>query len=124
MDVTPLIPQGRKVIEAYGGNSFQVSGDSYAYSIQVFADHVLPWDIVKIDDLTEDHFRSVIAAEPKVELILIGCGKKISLVPSNIRQFLKKHAMTIDVMDTGAACRTYNVLLSEGRRVAAVLIAV
>ncbi len=123
MDVTPLIPQGRKVIEAYGGNGFQVSGDSYPHSIQVFADDVLPWDIVTIHDLTEDHFKAVITAEPKIELILLGCGEKMSPIPSAIRQFLKLHAITIDAMDTGAACRTYNVLLSEGRRVAAALIA-
>ena len=59
-----------------------------------------------------------------VEILLIGCGKKQAVLPPKIRMGLKEVGIGLEVMDTGAAVRTYNVLLAEGRRVAAALMMV
>jgi uncharacterized protein len=59
-----------------------------------------------------------------VELLLIGTGARMAQIDRTLRQALRADGVVIEVMDTGAACRTYNVLMAEGRRVAAALIAV
>jgi uncharacterized protein len=66
----------------------------------------------------------VLDAGAEVDLLLIGCGRRMALVPPALRQTVRDGGVVIDSMDTGAACRTYNVLLAEDRRVAAALIAV
>ena len=66
----------------------------------------------------------VLEAEPAVEILLIGTGSAMAPIPPALRALLRSRGIGCDGMDTGAACRTYNVLLAEGRRVAAVLIAV
>ena len=60
----------------------------------------------------------------EVEILLLGCGPRMAPVPRPLRETLRAAGIVIEAMDTGAACRTYNVLMSEGRRVAAALIAV
>ena len=64
----------------------------------------------------------MLAVAPAVEFLVIGCGARAMLVPPALRQELRDAGLRLDAMDTGAACRTYNVLLAEDRRVAAALI--
>jgi uncharacterized protein len=121
MDVTPLIPAGRQVIESYGHAGFRVSGAAYAGSILVFADSTLPWPVVGIDDLSVERLAPVVA-RGDVEILLLGCGRRMAPVSQDLRKALRAAGIVLDAMDTGAACRTYNVLLAEERRVAAALI--
>jgi uncharacterized protein len=55
--------------------------------------------------------------------LILGLGPRFLMVPAELRQALKGHGIAVEAMDTGAACRTFNVLLAEDRRVAAALIA-
>jgi len=71
----------------------------------------------------EDSLAPVIA-RGGVEILLLGCGRRMAMVPSALRARLKAAGIVVDAMDTGAACRTYSVLLAEGRRVAAALLPV
>ncbi|MGH6796969.1 MAG: MTH938/NDUFAF3 family protein, partial [Roseiarcus sp.] len=64
-----------------------------------------------------------VIARGGVEILLLGCGPRMAPVPPALRQGLRVAGIVVDAMDTGAACRTYNVLLSEDRRVAAALLA-
>ena len=75
-------------------------------------------------NLTLQSFDFVRSAEPAVEILLLGSGPKMGLLPSKLRRELRDAGIVVDVMETGAACRTYNVLLSEDRRVAAALLPV
>jgi uncharacterized protein len=59
-----------------------------------------------------------------VDLLLLGCGERTASVDGSVRQELRNAGVVIEPMDTGAACRTYNVLMADGRRVAAALIAI
>src|SRR5258708_5843864 len=121
MDVTPLIPAGRQIIESYGPTGFRVSGKLFPASILVFGDRVEPWPVTALAEATLERFAPV-TAHGGVEILLLGCGQRMGQVPLALRHGLRAGGITLDAMDTGAACRTYNVLLGEERRVAAALI--
>jgi uncharacterized protein len=121
MDLTPVIPSGRQVIERYGATGFRVTGVAYAGSILVFPDATLVWPVAGIDAVTTETLQPVIE-RGGTEILLLGCGPRMVPVPAALRQALKAAGISIDAMDTGAACRTYNVLLAEDRRVAAALV--
>ncbi len=123
MDITPLIPAGRQVIEGYSPSGFRVSGALYAGSVLVFVDRTELWPVSSLDAATLDRFAPVIA-RGDVEILLLGCGRRMGIVPPALRQGLRASGIVVDAMDTGAACRTYNVLLAEERRVAAALIGI
>ena len=123
MEITPDIPQGRQVIESYGPGRFRISGVAHAGSALVFPERTIAWPVTSIADLSEEAFAEVIAADPAVEILLIGCGPRLLPLPGMLRTALRARGIGCDVMDTGAACRTFNVLMAEARRVAAALIA-
>ena len=126
MDITPLVPEGRLIIEGYGNGGFRIAGTAHPGSRLVFPDRSEAWPVAHFDHVTEASLASVIAAGEAgtVELLLLGCGRRLSPVPAPVRARLKDAGVGIEPMDTGAACRTYNVLMAEGRLVAAALIAV
>lgn len=122
MDLTPLIPAGRQIIESYGDGRFRISGRVIEGSALVFPDRTLAWPVAAIDQLTDQSLEPVFTGS--LELLLLGCGSRMAPVAPALRQRLRAAGIVLETMDTGAACRTYNVLMSEGRRVAAALIAV
>jgi len=117
MDVTPLIPADRKVIQGYGDGGFRISGERHEGSVILFGGTLLPWD----GQLTADSLSVVLGAEPKPQILLLGTGATMTLPPPELRRFFREQGVTIDAMDTGAACRTYGVLLAEERRVVVAL---
>ena len=121
MDVTPIIPAGRQVIERYGPSGFRITGVAHAGSVLVFPDRTSPWSVSTIAEVTAETLRPVIE-HGGVEILLLGCGPRMMPVPPALRQELRAAGIIVDPMDTGAACRTYNVLMAEERRVAAALI--
>jgi uncharacterized protein len=124
LDITPSIPLGRQIIQSYGDYRFKISDKIYEAPILVFPDEIIPWAVNSIDDLSATSIRAVIEAKPSVEIFLVGCGTSIRLIQPAIRDELKVAGIAIESMDTGAACRTFNVLTTEDRRVAAALIPV
>jgi uncharacterized protein len=125
LDLTPLIPAGRQIVESYGEGRFRVTGAVYEGSILVFPGRTLAWPVASVDQLNEASLAPV-AAEGEAgntDLLLLGCGLRMAMVPAALRQYLRAAGVVIEAMDTGAACRTYNVLMADGRRVAAALIA-
>ncbi|OCH88326.1 DUF498-domain-containing protein [Obba rivulosa] len=71
-----------------------------------------------------EHFEIFEVTVPKPEILLLGTGKKVKMVPPPLRQYLSRNGINIEVMDTWNASSTYNLLLEEGRRVAAALLPV
>jgi uncharacterized protein len=126
MDLTPLIPQGKQIIEGYGEGGFRISGQRVEGSVIVFPDKVVGWPTSTIGDMSTGNLEPVSTAgrEGAVELLLVGTGARMTRIDRTLRQALRADGVVIEAMDTGAACRTYNVLMAEGRRVAAALIAV
>ena len=90
----------------------------------MFPDRVAAWRVRSMAELTVESLAAVGGATPPVEILLVGCGQSLARISDEIRQSMREIGVVIDGMDTGAACRTYNVLLSEERRVAAALIAI
>jgi uncharacterized protein len=121
MDVTPLIPADRQVIDSYGASGFHVSGAAYEGAILVFPDGTEPWAVNDFAEITATSLAPVIA-HGGIQILLLGCGQRMQPVPAALRQALRQAGIVVDAMDTGAACRTYNVLLAEDRRVAAALL--
>ena len=109
------------VIDAYGGGGFRVDSEVHRGSIIVLPERVAPWPVGDIASITVESLQPVIDAAGEIEILLIGTGARFSLVSPALRQALRDHGVAADAMDTGAACRTYNILRAEGRRVAAAL---
>ena len=124
MDVTPLVPEGRQIIEAYGNGGFRVSGVAYSTPIIVFPEQCLSWPDGDIDLMSIELLGPVFNTKEIPEILLLGCGEKAIFVCPLLRAKIRERGPVIDVMDTGAACRTYNVLMTEARRVAAALLPV
>jgi len=123
MDVTPVIPAGRQYIEGYGAGRFRISGVVHEGPVLVLRDRTLPWSVADVANLTPDSLAPVIEVGG-VAVLLLGCGRRMALVPAAVRDRLRAAGIVIDPMDTGGACRTYNVLLAEDRQVAAALMPV
>jgi uncharacterized protein len=123
MDVTPQIAAGRQIIQAYGAGGFRIAGTRHDGSVLVFPERTLPWAANAFADATAEGLAAVAVAEPKIELLLIGTGPRMMPIPAALRAHFRALGIMLDAMDTGAACRTYNVLMAEERRVAAALIA-
>jgi len=121
MDVTPIIPADRQVIDSYGASGFHVSGTAYDGAILVFPDRTQRWAVGAMSEVTAESLRPIIE-HGDVQVLLLGCGRRMQPAPPALRQALRNAGIVVDTMDTGAACRTYNVLLAEDRRVAAALL--
>lgn len=124
MDVTPLIPSGRQYVQAYGDGGFRISGQRHEGAVLVLPEQTLPLQANAIADITLDTLHALQGDDADVGLLLIGCGTSMAFIDPALRADVRAWGVVIDAMDTGAACRTYNVLLSEERRVAAALLPV
>ena len=126
MEIAPRQPsQDRQILQAYGKGGFRVSDTQWAGAIIVFPTRTVNWNVATLVDLTPEAFAPVAEArDPPIELLLIGTGQRMALLPSKLQAGLRAMGFGIDIMDTGAACRTYNVLIGEERRVAAALLPV
>lgn len=120
MDVTPLIREGAQVIQSYSSGVFKISGTVYEGGIMVTPERTVAWDASL--PLRVEYFAPVIAQKDSLDVVLLGTGKTMQFLPPELRKALKEQGISPDAMDTGAACRTYNVLMAEGRRVAAILL--
>jgi len=93
----------------------------YTRSLIVGPDHISPdWGPESAVDLAADHFAALVALAPRI--IIIGTGSQQVFPDPGLYRDLLRQGLGVEIMDTGAACRTYNILMSEGRGVAAGLI--
>lgn len=124
MDITPAVPEGRMMIDSYGPGRFQIRGEVHAGSRIVLPGAIIDWPVERVADLSLESLIEIRKADPPVDILLLGTGSRMELVPSALRKEIRAAGISMDIMDTGAACRTFNVLMVEGRRAAAALIAV
>jgi uncharacterized protein len=120
LDVTPLVPKDRQVIDSYSAEGFRVSGTLHKGAVIVLPDAIHAWPVARLEAVTLESLAPVLAAGARI--LLLGCGRHMAPMPAALRQALREAGVVVDAMDTGAACRTYNVLLAEDRRVAAALL--
>jgi len=111
-------------IEGYGGGGFRIGGAWITGSVLILDDVARPWPVGALADLTLESLAPVLAeGMATVEFVLLGAGETTAPPPKSVRQALQAGGLGLEVMDTATACRLYNVLAQEGRRVAAALIA-
>ncbi|MAQ71015.1 MAG: hypothetical protein CL565_02360 [Alphaproteobacteria bacterium] len=119
MDVTPLISSDKQIIQTYSEAGFKISGKIYDSSVIVFPTRVTKWSPPPLAEIKPNDLE--IPGLRDLDVILLGTGKNMSFPPASFRKVMKEQGIHLESMDTGAACRTYNVLMAEGRRVAAAL---
>ena len=122
MDITRIAPKDRQHIQRYSADGFKVSGQTFDGPVLVFADQTVPWNAPLVHDLSLDDFSVVKDSLSDVDLCLLGCGTRTQQVPKALREAMREKGVSVEPMDTGAACRTFNVLLAEGRAVMAALL--
>jgi uncharacterized protein len=87
----------------------------------VFPDRTLPWEAPGAAPVTWESLTPVVE-HGGVQILLLGLGRTMGVIPSKLRSAFRAAGIVLEPMDTGAACRTYNVLVGEDRRVAAALL--
>jgi uncharacterized protein len=119
----PHLPRSAP-IEAYGKGGFHFAGMSHRGSLLCLPDAIWPWPVAQPQDIDRASLDLVFAAASGIETLIVGSGTDVWLAPAALREALRAVRIVLDVMQTGPAIRTYNIMIGERRRVAAALIAV
>jgi len=111
----------QNIIRAYGQGRVTVNQEVFTTSLVLMPEQIVPdWPPRVLADIRAEHFELVRRLKP--EVLILGTGRRLQFPPDEHIRTLVQARIGFEVMDTGAACRTYNILLSEGRRVAAALL--
>ncbi|AAL52256.1 hypothetical protein BR10RB9215_C10532 [Brucella sp. 10RB9215] len=115
---------GRAPIDAYGNGGFRFAEMSHRGSILCLPSGIHGWEPKNPPLLSRADLGAILEEASDIEILLVGTGMDLRRIPEDVRALLRQHHISSDPMSTGAAVRTYNVLLAEDRAVAAALIAV
>lgn len=115
---------GQAPIDVYGEGVFRFAEMSHSGSLLCLPSGIYGWPVGSAADITAETLADVFAEAADVALLVIGCGRDIAVMPKELREQLKAAGIGVEVMATGPAVRTYNILLAEGRPVAAALVVV
>ena len=113
--------QQYQTVTAYDDHGIELNNIRYEHSLIVMPESsVQVWDVVQFTDLSKDHFDSIALMKPDV--VILGTGKKQQFIHPKLISALSVQHKGVECMDNAAACRTYNILMAEGRQVALALI--
>jgi uncharacterized protein len=113
--------ENNNLITGYSAGFVEINKQRYSVNLIVMADKlILDWPATDFASITEVHFAQIVALKP--EVVLLGTGEKHQFLHPKIIQKLTENNIPLECMTTAAACRTYNILMSEGRNVAAALL--
>jgi uncharacterized protein len=115
---------GRAPIDAYGGGGFRFAGMSHRGSMLCLPDGMQGWLVTSVDELTLANLTPVLAKLDRPQFLLLGTGRAQVFPSLDVRRAFEAKLIGLEIMDTGAAARTYNVLLAEQRPVNAALLVV
>jgi len=113
-------PRDALAITGYGSGWVSIGGTRYARSVVVFGERVLEWPVAGFDALNAAQFAFL--AGLGAEIVLLGTGDRLRFPQAVHLAVFARGGIGFEAMDTRAACRTYNILAAEGRRVAAALL--
>lgn len=111
---------GRNVVTAYGDDYVAVNGERHHSSMVLLPDRIVDWEPQSFEQLTAEHFSGLAALD--VEIVLLGTGLRQRFPHPRLTSALSRAGIGVEVMDLQAACRTYNILVAEERKVAAALL--
>ena len=121
MKFQPDVLAGTNVITRHDPDALWVGNTRFGHSLLVpWTGTVLAWAPARSEDLTEQHFEALLALNP--ELVIFGSGPRLRFVSPALTRALIARRIGVETMDTPAACRTFNVLVSEGRSAVAALL--
>lgn len=113
--------QGRNIVRAYAAGEVTINQQVYHSSLILLPEHIIgEWQPRTVEDLGEGDFQMM--AKLKPELAILGTGSRLRFPPPRLTRPLVDAHIGLEVMDTAAACRTYNILMAEGRVVLAALL--
>ena len=115
-------PASIQIVRSYGLGHFLVSERDWREPILVTPLATAPLGVSRVEDITPEVLVVLKTLAAPTELLVLGCGARAAFVPPAQRAALKAAGLGLEVVDTGSACRIYNVLVAEGRRVAAALL--
>ncbi|WP_269582185.1 Mth938-like domain-containing protein [Roseibium sp. Sym1] len=115
---------GRAPLDAYGNGGFRFADMSHRGSLLCIPSGIYGWAVTEPADFSEDAFQKVFEEQADIEVLLVGTGRELCPLPAFLKERFREAGILADPMSTGAAVRTYNVLLSEDRAVATALLAV
>lgn len=121
MDITPLVRPDLNLIQSYKDGLYKITGRVFKGAIIVTADDVYAYDRAG-EEVTTINPSTFAFLSGKIETILIGKSEGAMPLPVEVRTKYKEYGFSVDVMDIGSACRTYNVLMTEGRSAAVLLL--
>lgn len=126
MELEQIVPEGHRLVQSYWSGGFTVNGVRHPGGLVIMAGHDQPMHLGSPDDLSAEGLDLLrpLAGEHEVELLILGMGSAFRPCPPALRTTLRGWGLAVEAMATPAACRTYNLLVADGRRVAAVLIPV
>jgi uncharacterized protein len=119
----PHLPRSAP-IEAYGNGGFAFAEMSHRGSLLCLPDAIWAWPVTTASDIDEASLARVFAAANAIDTLIVGTGTDVWVPRRGLREALRAVHIVLDPMQTGAAIRTYNIMIGERRRVAAALIAV
>ncbi len=119
-----MVSAGRQIINSYGDGRFRIGGQVHEGSVLVFRGRTLAWTVAEGSRITLETLEAVTVEKPPPRILLVGCGRIHIPPPAGLAAALRELGIGLEWMDTGAACRTFNVLAEEDRPAAAALVAV
>ncbi len=111
-------------IDGYGKGGFRFAGMSHRGSLLCLPSGIWGWPVKDAADISEENLAQVFADAADIGLFLLGTGGEPAMIAASLRQRFSEMKLTLEIMRTAHAANTYNILLGEGRRVGAALIAV
>ncbi len=115
---------GQPPVDSYGNGGFRFAGGSHTGSLLMLPGGVLAWNVSDFSELEPAAFAAALDQAADMDVFLLGCGHGMMIPPLEISTAFARLDVTLEPMNTGAACRTYNLLLAERRPVGAGLIAI
>ncbi|XQM33669.1 Xcc1710-like domain-containing protein [Cupriavidus sp. H19C3] len=114
-------PQSLNTVTAYGPGYIEINAIRHERSLLVMPEGTVePWPVERFEDLAPEHFEALLEKGP--EVVLLGTGARLRFPHPRLTAALSRRRIGVDAMDMQAACRTYNILMAEGRKVAAILL--
>ncbi|HUN67823.1 MAG TPA: Mth938-like domain-containing protein [Burkholderiales bacterium] len=120
MKLQPLAPSALNTITGYGEGYVMINAARHEANLIVLPERILPWEVAGFAALEEAHFK--VFAELNLEILLLGTGPRQRFPHPRLTRALAERRIGVEAMDLQAACRTYNILMAEERRVAAALL--
>lgn len=109
------------LISAYGKGGFTINGRDIAGIVMILPHDVIALPVAELAQLTSSMLEPLFELSPAAEIVLIGTGQKMAPLPANLKAVFSHQGYMPDIMDSGAAARTFNILQLEDRRVVALL---